>query len=78
MKTLIKNGKLFNSAGINGEICDILIADDIIAGIAPSEKGGPDSQADLVVDASDKIITPGLIDAHCHIGLMENTIGWAG
>jgi len=31
-----------------------------------------------VVDASGKVVMPGMIDAHCHIGIYEETIGWAG
>jgi imidazolonepropionase-like amidohydrolase len=33
--------------------------------------------ADLI-DATDKVIMPGLVEAHCHIGIYEETIGWAG
>jgi len=25
-----------------------------------------------------KVVTPGLVEAHCHIGIWEETIGWAG
>ena len=31
-----------------------------------------------VFDALDKVITPGLIDIHCHIGIAEDGAGWAG
>lgn len=78
MKTLIKNGTLYNSANINGEICDILICDDLISDVKRVSEGGLSVTADTVIDATERIITPGLIDAHCHIGLLENTIGWAG
>lgn len=31
-----------------------------------------------VVDAKGKIVTPGFIDSHCHIGIAEDGAGWAG
>jgi len=32
----------------------------------------------MVVDASNQWITPGIIDAHTHVGIFEETVGWAG
>jgi imidazolonepropionase-like amidohydrolase len=31
-----------------------------------------------VLDASGKVVMPGLVEAHCHIGIYEEAIGWAG
>ncbi len=32
----------------------------------------------IVYDAEGKVVTPGFIDAHCHIGISEDGAGWAG
>ncbi|OEF99483.1 amidohydrolase [Vulcanibacillus modesticaldus] len=31
-----------------------------------------------IIDGQNKWVTPGLIDAHTHLGVFEETIGWAG
>ena len=31
-----------------------------------------------VIDAKGKFVLPGFIDAHCHQGLFDGSIGWAG
>ena len=40
--------------------------------------GVPIPEGARIIDASGKIVTPGLIDAHCHIGISEDGAGWAG
>ena len=30
------------------------------------------------IDTSGKVVMPGLVEAHCHVGIWEETIGWAG
>ena len=73
---LIKNANLISMEEINYEICDILIEGKIISKIGKlDEKDYPNAK---VIDAEGKYVTPGLVDPHCHVGLMESTIGWAG
>ncbi|NIT57693.1 MAG: amidohydrolase, partial [Aliifodinibius sp.] len=31
-----------------------------------------------VIDASGMVVMPGLVEAHCHIGIIEESVGWAG
>lgn len=73
---LIKNANLISMEDINYEICDILVEDGII------EKVGKLDESDYpnatIIDAKGRYVTPGLVDPHCHVGLMEATIGWAG
>ena len=58
---LIKNGRVIDPAnGIDKE-CDVLIVDDRIADVGKVEK-----PAQKVIDATGKIVTPGLIDIHVH------------
>jgi dihydroorotase len=58
---LIKNGRLIDPAnGIDKE-CDVLIVDDKVADVGKVEK-----QVHKVIDATGKLVTPGLIDIHVH------------
>ena len=63
MRILIKNGYIVSMVS---EIKkgDILIEDDRIKRI-----GNIDCEADKVIDATNKIVMPGLINAHTHVGM---------
>ena len=73
---LIKNANLISMEDINYEVCDILIKDGKIQGIGKFNK--KDYKDYKVIDAKGRYVTPGLVDPHCHVGMMESTIGWAG
>jgi len=73
---LIKNGYIKPMSGPDIENGDVLIGDDgrIIAvgeGIAIPE-------GCEVIDAQGRLVTPGLVEAHCHIGLHNEAVGWEG
>jgi len=73
---LIKNAYLMSMADINNEVCDILIKDSKIEKIGKLNiKDYPDVK---VIDANEKVVTPGLVDPHCHIGIFEEAIGFEG
>jgi Imidazolonepropionase and related amidohydrolases len=72
---LIKNGKIITMTGVNYENGCILINNGKIIEIGNNIN--PQQGTD-VIDAKGGWVLPGLIDAHCHIGLMEEDIGVEG
>lgn len=60
--TLITNGRVIDPSRQIDRIANVLIRDGKIAGIDP-----PDPQADEVIDATGRIVAPGLIDMHVHL-----------
>ena len=46
-----------------------------IVEVAPGDYQGEDSQ---LLDARGKIVTPGFIDAHCHVGMWEEGLDFEG
>jgi len=58
---LIKNGRVIDPANGIDKVCDVLIADEKIAEVGKIAKN-----AQTVIDASGKLVTPGLIDIHVH------------
>lgn len=62
--TLIENGQVYT--GIHGEAqaLDIALCGDVICGIYP--RGKHNVTAKKVIDAQDKVVSPGFIDPHTH------------
>lgn len=73
---LIKNANLISMEDINYEIKDILVNDGKIVGIGSFDEC--DYIDCVIIDAKGRYVTPGLVDPHCHVGMIESTIGWAG
>ena len=72
---LIKNGKIKTMAGPDIENGSILIGDNgkiLDIGTDISANGA------IVIDAQNKLITPGLVEAHCHIGIDNSKMRWEG
>lgn len=63
MKTLIKNGRIITA--VDDYIGDILIEDEVISVIGKQL----DMEADKVIDAKDRLVIPGGIDAHTHMDM---------
>ena len=74
MPVLIKSGRIIDPGNLDG-IVDILIKDGKIAELKEQKAGvrdqgsgiGDQSSKLKVIDASGKIVTPGLIDMHVHL-----------
>lgn len=73
--TLIKNGKILTMAGEVIENGEILIQGNKIVKVG---KNINIPQNCNVIDAEGGYVTPGFIDAHCHIGLFEQDMGFEG
>ena len=73
---LIKNGYVKTMAGADIPGGNILIDDfGKIAAIGQELEIPEGTQ---VIDAGSTLVTPGCVDAHCHIGLHNEAMGWEG
>lgn len=72
---LIKNGKILTMAGKDYDMGSVLIDNGKIIAVGKSVEAPEDA---LVMDAEGKIVMPGMIDAHCHLGMWEDSIGFEG
>ena len=65
---LIKNAYIKTMAGADIECGDILVNNE---GKIAAIGGAIDAPESTVIDAGGRLLTPGLIDAHSHLGLKE-------
>lgn len=73
---LVKNGKIKTMAGEDIENGAVLIGDDgKILAIDASIEETPDM---TVIDAEGRLVTPGCVEAHCHIGVHNSSMRWEG
>src|SRR5699024_10032444 len=71
---IIKNCQLIDMAGINEEIRDIYIDRKGKIGGIEKEINIEDYPDTKVIDAKDRLVTPGFIEPHCHMGVYETGI----
>ena len=62
MRTLLKNGKIYDGTGAEPFVGDVLVEDERIAAVG----SGLQEEADEVIDLAGLSISPGFIDAHSH------------
>ena len=73
---LIKNGLVKTMAGPDIEQGCVLIGDD--GKIASIGKEIAENAEMTVIDAKGRLVTPGCVDAHCHIGVHNSGMRWEG
>ena len=61
---MVRGGRVLDAEGRNGEPADLLIEGDTIRAIGPPGLEAPADAA--LVDATDRLILPGLVNAHTH------------
>ena len=73
---LIKNGHIKPMVGQDLENGCVLIGDDgKIVAVAPQIEAPEGCD---ILDAEGRLVTPGCVEAHCHIGLDNQAMGWEG
>lgn len=72
-KMLIKNAKIYTMEEEGIIEGDILIQNGKIMKIGKVEE-----EDALVIDANGKFVFPGMVEAHCHLGMEESAIGFEG
>jgi len=77
MKYVIKNATLYTMHDIQGENGYVAVKDGKILKVGRDFKP-EDYDGFKVIDANKKMVTPGLVDPHCHIGIMEEGIQFEG
>lgn len=59
---IIKNGTVIDGSGAAGYAADVAVKDGVIAAVGRLEG----AEAEQVIDAAGKLVTPGMIDMHSH------------
>lgn len=72
---LVKNGRIYTMAGPVLAGGSVLIEDGKIVAVGLDIAAPEGAQ---VIDAAGRMVIPGMIDAHCHLGMWETAIGFEG
>lgn len=75
---LIRNGKILTMSGINFDNGYILIDEGKIVEVGKNKKNFKNIKDVEIIDAEGKYVLPGFIDAHCHVGMWEDSVGFEG
>lgn len=69
----IVGGKIWTGTGEKIDDGLVLIENGKISYVGPMKELSPDIE---IIDAKDKFVVPGFIDAHSHIGLIPEGLDW--
>ena len=72
---LIKNGYVKTMTGPDIPCGDVLIENGKIKEVGAGLNAPEGAQ---IIDAAGRLVTPGIVEAHCHIGLDNEGMGWEG
>lgn len=73
---LIKNGYIMTMSGDDIKNGNILIDNNGKIVDVGAEINAPEGAQ--IIDAGGRLVTPGCVEAHCHIGLRKTSLGWEG
>lgn len=73
---LIKNGHIKTMAGADIPCGSVLVGDDGKIVAVGADVEAPEGA--LVIDAEGRLVTPGCVEAHCHIGVFNTAMRWEG
>ncbi len=73
---LIKNGHIKTMAGADIPCGCVLIGDDGKIAAVGADIQAPEGAE--VIDAEGRLVTPGCVEAHCHLGLHSAAVRWEG
>lgn len=75
---LIRNGKVLTMTGTDYDNGYVLIDEGKIIEVGKGNKSFRGKKDLNIIDAEGKYVLPGFIDAHCHVGMWEDSIGFEG
>lgn len=70
---MIKNAHIITAVGTEFEN-GVIVFDDKIRFVGEEYRGAVDE----IIDVKGNVVVPGLIDAHCHVGLFGDSLGFEG
>ena len=73
---LIKNGQIKTMAGTDLPNGSVLIGDD--GKIVSVSENIEETEQMTVIDAEGRLVTPGCVEAHCHLGVSNSMMRWEG